>query len=265
MADARLARLTWKGDELRLDLHASGSSEVLLCEDETGAGLRFPVRNGSDGAVALIDLSTLPHGVWRVTLDGTPLRYAPDLDPRPRRRYVGDTAVSSYYSIGEGDLTLDVGGDLRAVGPDALADRFDWRGPDPTVVVSGHLAIPDLDVPASVTLVLRHGDVVYDAIASVTPEPERLTFSAGVPLLNIAGGRPLPRGDWAVFVKLALSGLHRELRVQTAAESFQHPWWRRGMPMMLRTTPPPEPLALIVRHMDTGELRDQLHHRPEPR
>lgn len=251
MGDARLARLTWVGDELRLDLRGSAGAEIQLCDGETGTDIRFPLRNGSDGAGGaggVIDLNRLPHGVWRVTVDGAPLRYEPDLDPRPRRRYVGTTAVSSYFSLGKGELTLDVGGDLRAVGPDALADHVAWRGPGPTVVVSGHLAIPDLDVPASVTLVLRHEDTVYDAFASLTPEPERLTFSAGIPLLNIARGRPLPRGDWEVSARLAISGLHRELRVQTVAEPFQHPWWRRGVPMTVRTSPPPGPLCLIVRH-----------------
>ncbi len=30
-------------------------------------------------------------------------------------------------------------------------------------------------------------------------------------------------------------------------------------------SPPPGPLVLIVRHRDPGELRERLHHRPEPR
>lgn len=263
MGDARLVRLGWQDGTLRLGLRTGGRAEIVLCDEETGERVRFPAEPGAEGHVGVIDVSEVSHGVWRVTVDGDPLRYEPDLDPRPQRHYIGSTAVSSYYSVGDGALTLDVGGDLRAVGPDALADRVSWRGPDPTVVVTGHLALPDLDIPATVTLALRHEDAVYDAIASTTPEPDRLTFTTTIPLLNIARGRPLPRGDWEVSVKLAVSGLHRELRLQTVSEPFHHPWWRRGMPMTIRTTPPPGPLSLIVRHMDAGGLRQRLHHRTE--
>jgi hypothetical protein len=261
VGEARLTGLTPQNGGLRLDFHATDRPDVVLREEETGAALRFPAESGADGFTSVIELTGLAHGVWHVTVDGEPLRYQPGLDPRPHRRYVDSTAVSSYFSVRDGGLALDVGGDLHAVGPDAPADGVTWREPDPGVTITGHLALPDLGMPTAVTLALRREDTVHTVIASTTPEADRLSFSATIPLLNIANGRPLPRGDWEVVVQLALSGIHRELHVQACCAPLRHPWWRRGVPMTVATTPPPGPLSLIVRHMDAGELRDTLHHR----
>jgi hypothetical protein len=47
------------GDELRLDLRGSAGTEIRLRDGEIGVDIRFPLRNGSDGAAGVIELSTL--------------------------------------------------------------------------------------------------------------------------------------------------------------------------------------------------------------
>jgi hypothetical protein len=198
------------------------------------------------------------HDVWDVRVkwgtDGpeSPVGPGRSTNITTVRNHLDDTPVTVYVSAA-GGLAIDVGGDPHSLPLETRADSVIWvendASAEPAVQLVGRIALADITVPASATLVLRRkgGSESYEIVAGLDQTPGPMRYTALIPLLSAAVDRPLPRGDWNVSLMLGLSGIRRHAPILAPPNGLQHHWWRRGRPMLLTTSKAPDPLVISVR------------------
>lgn len=273
MPEPRLTEVGWTGSVLRLAGRfepgaAVPEIELLLHEHTEGAQLRVPVAaEAAGGAVtfeARLDVASvmggppLPGGLWDVHLAIgappshalVPLGHVPDLDASPQRRFLpGSVTVIAYFAT-DGTFKIDVGGRPHSAGT-TRADATSWNGARSEILVAGHLDLHEVSMPISGTLLLSQPrsdrtDRTFEVIAMLEERPDRLCYTAAVPVTRAFIDEPLPRGTWEVSLCLGFSGMHRELRLLAADEPVDVQVWRRLRHTRVRSSVAPDPLTITV-------------------
>lgn len=270
MPDPHLTEVGWAGSVLRLTGRfepggAVPEIELVLHEQDEGGRLRVPVaveaRNGVVTFEAEVDVASvmggrpLPGGLWDVGLaigsppaPGTvPLGHAPGMDPSPQRRFLpGSVTVIAYFGI-DGLLKVDVGGRSHSAGS-VRADGTRWNGERAEIVVTGHLDLREISMPISGTLLLTQpaSDRRFEVIAMLEEQPDRLRYTAAVPVTRALIDDPLPRGTWDVSLCVGFSGMHRELRLLAPDEGVDVQVWRRLRHLRVTSSTAPDPLTITL-------------------
>ncbi|WP_067823296.1 hypothetical protein [Actinomadura kijaniata] len=254
MSDPLLDEVRWDGTTLRLrgTLPGPATDAGLVLRERDGDRVHeLPAEVRDAGFAAAVAADALPRGLWDVSLRTgsatAPLAYHPGLDSMPRRRFLPDsTMVIAYFALRGGGLALDVGGAPHPAGS-TTADALAWNADDEELVVRGHLAVPAAETPVSATLVLHErGGATYEVIAMLEAGPDRLDYTAAVPLTRAFVDDPLPRGTWAAHLVLGFAGMHRDLLVFAPADPVELHVRRRLVPVRVSTARAPEPLTISV-------------------
>lgn len=274
MREPFLAKVDWIGTAVRVLGRVSLDSvdpklEVALIERDGDRRLGFPAINvsPSDGGGELgqvwfeaaidvakgVDGEALPVGLWDVHIaDGSVAialgkDRAPDLAATPQRHFLaGSPDVTTYFGVG-GGLSIDVGGQPHTAGS-TRADSVAWNERDETFVVTGHLDFADHAMPISATLTLRERSTarIFEVIAMLDTDSERLAYTAQIPMTRAIIDDPLPRGTWDATLILSFSGMHREVLVLAPERPLDMQVWRRMRHVRVRTSPGPGPFTITV-------------------
>ncbi|MFI7705687.1 glycosyltransferase family 2 protein [Nonomuraea sp. NPDC049480] len=232
----RLTGLRWDGDRLvvtgaaRLDgiSRDDGVAVVLRSRYDPHAELVVPAQRRGGEFTARVEAGALDSGVWdlwvAVELEGVVRfgRLGAERDSgitRPPPRLIGSRAVLPYFTRGNGNLSIDVGGHVVAVPGTARLIRTRWTL-GRRLVVDGEVTVAGAAPAAS-------------AIRRLVWRERRTGRERAEPVVALPGGgfaaRPavgrLSAGTWDAYLELDLGGPPARFRIEVDAEAVAAPRW----------------------------------------
>ncbi|MEV0596830.1 glycosyltransferase family 2 protein [Nonomuraea cavernae] len=230
----RLTGLRWEADRLVVSGTAAldgmrvhhGISVVLRARREPAAEVVVPAGYDGDEFTALVDVGALDSGIWdlrvAIELEGVVRsgRLGADRDDdvvRPAPRLIDGLITMPYFTRDNGNLSIDVGGHLRAVPGNARLTRTRWSlghrlAMDGEVTVAG--AAPEAAAVRRVVWRERH-------TGSEHAEPV-VALPGGGFAARPAVGRLAP-GTWDAYLELELGGPPARFRIAADAETVTGP------------------------------------------
>lgn len=248
----RLTGLRWEANRLVVTGVAGldgmpehdGVALVLRARNVRGQELIVPAERDGAAFIASVDVAALDSGIWdlrvAVEMEGV-VRYGrlgADRDScvtRPAPRLIGAVVALPYFTKGNGNLSIDVGGHLMTVPGRARIHRTRWTL-GRRLLIDGEVTVVGV-IPAASAI----SRLVWRERRTGNERAERVVaLPGGGFAARPAMGKFAP-GIWDAYLEVELGGPPARFRIETDAQTVAAPrrlWGRLRGGAMLRSVRP---------------------------